>query len=237
VDVDRSEELFQVLSPEYIPLAVARVNSLARVSHAVKVGIAKAYKEKRDEHLFRLALDNSILTELDNSFTARAEIMALISNDEHQRAIAIAQAATPKESKLELLAATVRALKEKKLTPGAEILDEIKKLYETIDRDSLRARAETLSEDLLYSYPDYALDLLKSPNPDAPLPNQEASIARLSIHASSLIQKQHLMRKSLIQFTDQFAVLKLDKYCVRANHCLRSSTRSKLLDNSRRFRK
>jgi hypothetical protein len=182
----RLDELLTYLSPDLFAAMLDRCQSLSPLRQTAPLGINAALERRRDEDLVRFAMHKSVLEELDGADVWREEVDARMAVDDYPAALACAQSAALNEDRLQLLAAIARAKREKGLTPEPELLEQIRKLYSEIDKAGLGERRSTLAEDLIYSLPDIAVELVDAMNAEANDVPTDFALATLSIRAYNL---------------------------------------------------
>jgi hypothetical protein len=77
------------------------------------------------------------------------------------RAMALTQSNILLEDRLHMLSIIARHKKEQGLAPDPAIMENITNIYNSIDFKSIGDKAREISEDLIYTNPDLAFDLIE----------------------------------------------------------------------------
>jgi len=182
----RLDELISYLSPDLFAAMLDRFQSLSPLRQTAQLGVSAALERRRDEDLMRFAIHKSVLEELDGADVWREEVEARMAVDDYPAALSTAQSAALNEDRLQLLAVIARAKREKGLTPEPELLEQIRKLYDQVDKTGLGERRSTLAEDLIYSLPEIAVELVDAMNAELTEVPADYALARLSLKAHDL---------------------------------------------------
>lgn len=181
----RLQELLKFLSPDYFAAMIGTSQSLAPVQIKAELGVKAALKLDRDEALLRFGLQEAVIAELDGCEISRSEVNARMALDDYDAALKLAQTAILKQDRLRLLVLIAKLQKEKGLTPEAELIEQIQKLYTEVEPTALGDNLLELASDLMYSLPDLGLQLLDR----VPLSGRKGksidwALARISIDLS-----------------------------------------------------
>ena len=155
------DKLFDYLSLNRFTKMIERHQSLSIVIQKTNIGIRVAQQLHRDGDLMRFSIQKSAVIGLNGADILRSEIEALMSLDNYNSAIALAQDAVLKENRLYLLAVIAKARHEQNQPLEAIIISQIRQLYEDIDHTLLGERAIEIASNLIHVCPDLAIKLVE----------------------------------------------------------------------------
>ena len=155
------EDILEYLSPEHFKEVLKSSQSLSLVQQKAELGINTALKLHKDSDLAKYCIQKSILKEFGDINVLRSEIEALIALNNLDEAIALAQSTIFKEERLQLLALIAKKQKEILEKPNLELVDQIRHLYSQIDHSLFSENSIEVAQDLLFSVPDLAIDLIE----------------------------------------------------------------------------
>jgi hypothetical protein len=178
----RLDQLITYLSPTYFDRTLASSQSLVPIKQKVDLGLRASARLQRDADLVNFASHKSALLQLDSADVWQAEIDARMALDDFPTALALAQSARIREDRLHLLASIAKGKRLKGLTPEPELIDQIRLLYDQIDKDHIGSRAFDLAPELLCSCPDLAMELMDRASA-ADASDSDYEYARLAIAA------------------------------------------------------
>jgi hypothetical protein len=181
----KTKELIEYLSPERFTKLVECTQSLSVIRQKADLGVRAAIDLHRDDDLLRFTLQDSIILDLDKADVWRSEIEARMALGDYKSALALAQRTNLKEDRLHLLAIIAKVKLEHNITPEMELMEQIRQLYNQIDKTALGERAIDIAADLFYSHRDLAIDLVeKATASDLSENALDLAFARLSLAAS-----------------------------------------------------
>ena len=155
------KEVLACLSPDYFASIVEHSQSLVPVRQKADLGISAAMTLRHIGELLRLSMQKSVIAELEGAEVWRSEIEALMALNEYTGAMNLAQSMLLKEDRLHLLAVIAKSRREQGHPAEAELLQQIRTLYDQIDSIGLGERAIDIASDLFYSCPDLATNLVE----------------------------------------------------------------------------
>lgn len=185
---NKFEDLLKFLSEENFSKIIEKKESLTFIEEQTEIGVRAATELKKYPELFRLSIGKSSISELKQSFIWETEIESKIELKQFDKAYSLAQESLLKEDKFKLLAFLTRKLKEKGLTIDMEITSTIKLLYEQINPSSYADSDEIIeiASNLLYNYPDLAIEFLEKASGTSEKSNSDLGLARLAMLIKSI---------------------------------------------------
>jgi len=174
--------LLEYLSGEHFGKLVECSDSWIPLHQKADLGVATARRLNRDADLMRFALQRSAVTNLESCEERRSEIEAYVALGDLPAAYAVAQAAIAKEDRLHILAIIAAAKRKKGLTIEPELREQVRQLYDQLDKTGLGARAPEIAMDLVSWQPDLAIDLIRTSQKEtAAQEDVEMAFATLSV--------------------------------------------------------
>jgi hypothetical protein len=161
-EAGRLDELLEYLSPDHIGLMVESSRSWKPIELQTTLGIAAAKQVRRDSDLVRLGIQGASISDFEEAETWRAEVEAKMALGLDEAAFAIAQATIADEDRLHLLAAIARAKKQQKRSIEPELEDQIRQLFDRIDKEKLGLKGIEIAAELVFSHPDLAIQLVQA---------------------------------------------------------------------------
>jgi len=158
---ERFEDLINYLSLDNFTILLERSQSLGPLRQMAQLGIRAARQLRRDGDLVLFCLQRSAMANLKGVEIWRSEIEARMVLNDYDAALALAQKTILKEDRLHLLAIIARKKREQGLLPEAELTEQIRQLYDQIERTVLGERAIEIASDLMHCYPDLAIKLVE----------------------------------------------------------------------------
>lgn len=158
----RLNELLDYLTPDYFTKVLEHSQSMNSIQHRADLGLTTARKLERDGALVRFSLQKSIITELEGIEIWRSEIEARMALKDYDAAMALAQSAVLKEDRLHLLTIIAKIKQEQGLLLEQELMEQIRLLYDQVDKIALGDRAIEIASDLIYSDPDLAINMVET---------------------------------------------------------------------------
>lgn len=158
----RYDALIDYLSPYNFIELLAQSQSLYNVEQKVSLGVEIANKINRNEEFISLGVYKSIFLDFDKTDILKSELRACLALEDISNALDIAHSAITKDEKLHLLSIIARDQKEKKLNVDSEIIEQLNVLYEELNYEINEEKAIEVAEDLIYSCPELAIDLIES---------------------------------------------------------------------------
>lgn len=178
------KKLLEYLSEDTLSLTIDACDSWIPLHTSLQLAINSASKLDLDAEMIRLSIKNSALISLESSDPWREEIEAYLATEDYKAISVIIEKAPTKEDRLQLLAIFARSRREKKLPQDPVIDEQLLSLYQQIDTVSLGKRGFKIATDLLYSYPEIAIELVQKCTPGATrFTNPDIAMARMSIAA------------------------------------------------------
>jgi len=157
----RFDDLVDYLSLDLCTKMVERSQSLIPARQKTRLGVKAALEMHRDGDLVRFGVQSALLAEIDGSDVWKSEIEARMTLDDYDAALTLAQSNVLKEDRLHLLAIIGRTMREQGLALNEELMDQIRQVYEQVDRSTLGKRAVEIASELIYSLPDLAIKLVE----------------------------------------------------------------------------
>ncbi|GFO66405.1 TIR domain-containing protein [Geomonas paludis] len=177
-------QLIQYLSSEYFGQMVKCCQSLVPIMKTAEMGVYAADALRNDGELFRLGLQRTIISQLDDSAIWRSEIEANMAMGDYETALALAQSTTTKEDRLHAFAVIAKAKREKGLTETEELSDSIRQLHKEVDPAAIGKRAFEIAEDLFFSHPELAIDFAeRAGSPKDASKSLEQTLSKISLSA------------------------------------------------------
>lgn len=157
----RPEALFDFLSTDYVIHVAQSLHSLLPAEEQIEHGIEAAARLPNDEALIRLALNRSMLLDLDQSTVFGSEIEALVALGDRENALNLTQEPALKEDRLALLGVLAKASALSGLVIDHEIEEAIEQLSSQIDFRMLGDRAVSIATDLVHAAPGVAVRIVE----------------------------------------------------------------------------
>ncbi|NIK75040.1 hypothetical protein FHS15_000138 [Paenibacillus castaneae] len=157
----RFEDFLNYLSPELFEKMLVQAQSIYTVQHKTDIAIKAADNLSRDGDLIRFCLSKSLIKQNNQPKIWISEIEARMLLNDYDRAVALTQTTNLLDERLHMLTIIAKIKKEQGLTPDFEILEEIKNLYNRIDYKQLGEKAVVIASNLLYCFPDLAIELME----------------------------------------------------------------------------
>ncbi len=184
-ETERYEDLLSFLTYDHFSSLIDKSQTLSLIKRQIGIGVEIAQKLGRSKDLLRLSLQSSSLEQLADADTWRSEIEARISIGDLTGALAIAQSITLKEERFHSLAFIARKIREFKDSDQHNIEAELKVLFQDLDAKSLGNKATDIASDLIFSFPELAINLLeKAADIDSNDNSLDHSLARLTLLAT-----------------------------------------------------
>jgi hypothetical protein len=183
--LNESEEygrLVDYLSEEHFGKLIECSESWIPLNQKADLGVVTARRLNRDVDLLRFGLLRSALTDLESCEQRRSEIEAYIALGDASAAYAVAQSAIAKEDRLQMLAIIASAKRKRGLAVEPELKEQVRQLYDQLDRKGLGRRAAEIALDLAHWQPELAIDLIRTSQQDAgSQQNVDVAFANLSV--------------------------------------------------------
>ncbi len=160
-EAGKHDDLLDYLSKDKLLLISQYISSLREFKQYTLNGLHAAERLNKDIVMVSHAFTCSAIESMNNTRIWNFEIDALISLNEFDKAISIANNATLLEDRLHAYAIILRGMISKNLSINEEISEQIDDIYTKIKPSSLGDRAIDIASDLIYSKPEKALDLVK----------------------------------------------------------------------------
>jgi hypothetical protein len=181
---NRLKDLVEYLSPPRFARIFETASSLSDVQRQADRGMEAARQLGQDGDLVRFALQKSAIQEMAQSQTAVSEVRAMSFLDDVETAVALSESASRIEVRFRLLVAIARARKEKGAPEDPALLMRIRALFDEIDPATLGDQRISAAQDLLYTLPDLAVDLVsRTSGVNESENSMDWAIARLVIQA------------------------------------------------------
>ncbi len=158
----RYTELLDMVSEEHLSTLVRQTSSITALQRDVALALETASKLSSMTRLFKFAVLRSTLTQLVATEPWLPEIEAHIALGDLGQALAIANAASTKESRLRLLAAYGRLLTASGREIDNGLCDQIVSLAEDVDMSSLGMSAIEIARDLVVIAPNTAIKIIEA---------------------------------------------------------------------------
>lgn len=159
-NAEKLQDLVQYLSPERFARMYQKTTSLKVVKQNADHGIAAAEKLGQEHDLVRFMLQRAAIEEISTSRIGVAEVRARAAVGDYETALALAEAATRTEVRLQLLAAIARVRKDNDLHEDLELTARIREVYDQLDPDALDSHLSDIAIDLFHSSPELAIELV-----------------------------------------------------------------------------
>ncbi|MFB3168476.1 hypothetical protein P5G62_015265 [Neobacillus sp. 179-C4.2 HS] len=180
----RLDELISLLTPDAFTKILYRTQSLGTLSKMAQLGMSASEKLRRSDDLFKFGMQSSVIIENYNSKIWKSEIKALLGLNEFDRAVALTHSNALLEDRFHMLCIIARHNKEQGLAPDPEIMQNILNMYNKIDFKNIGDKAHEISEDLVYTNPDLAFEVIeKSAGRDQQENALDWAFANLSLSA------------------------------------------------------
>jgi hypothetical protein len=113
----RQHELLSLLDAKAFTRIAERSDSFLPVQQRSDLGFGAAMELNRYDEMLRFQLQSAVAADISQFRFSESEVMARLSLDDYETAIALAKSTSLKRNRLELMAAIARVQKEKGLTP------------------------------------------------------------------------------------------------------------------------
>lgn len=157
-------ELLSYLSPEHLTQMIEKSQSLGLVQDKAGLGVIAARKLRRDNDLISLSMQKSALAVLASAEAWRSEVTARVAVKDYEAAINLAQNTVFKEDRLHLLSVIARSKQQQGSEVEQELRDQIQHIYTQLDAANLGEHAVDIAADLIYTFPDLAIELVEKAN-------------------------------------------------------------------------
>lgn len=195
----RFEDLLEYLSPDHFTQLLERHQSLVPLQQMANLGIETAQHLEKDNALMRFGLQKAVMTQLEKAEIWRSEVAAYMALDDYAAALTLAQGTRLKEDRLHLLAVIVKAKRQQGLSAEPELVEQIRQLYQQIDRATLGERAVEIASDLLYTDPSLAIELVEQATASGATEDaRDWAFAKLS-KAAYTARSEHLQPEGTIE--------------------------------------
>ena len=191
-------------------------------------------------NILRFSAQFGLLAELSEGEISRAEIEARVQLGDEKRALVLSERASLKESRLQLLAATVSALKKRQNKTEPTLLTQIASLVDQVDLLAMGELAIEVASDLVAVDPDLALRIVqgsaKSTSEDSSV---DAAFAKYAVLAMRKNRGKQAAQTATAQARDQMADPHLQSFVTSLSLFLGSATAKEViahaesLDNTR----
>lgn len=161
-EANRYGDLVNYLNTGHFVKLAQRTQSLTPVRSGTTLGLRASIAAEDFPSILRFSAQSGLLAELSAGDVSRAEIEARVQLGDEKRALALAERASLKESRLQLLAATVSALKKYQNKTDPTLVAQINALIDQVDLLSMGERAIDVASDLVAVDPDLALRVVQS---------------------------------------------------------------------------
>ena len=186
-EAGKYDALLNFLSPEYFLKMLQVSQSFAALRQKAELGMNTARELDRHGDFIRFAVQRATMTQLDGAEVWRSEIEAKMALDDYDSALALAQSTVLKEDSLHLLAVIARAKREQGFAAETELSEQIRHLYEQIDKSSLGWKAVQIASDLIHVDFELAVDLIEKATEAGPGENaMDWALAKLSLAAMQI---------------------------------------------------
>ncbi|MDC7767147.1 hypothetical protein POL82_27070 (plasmid) [Priestia aryabhattai] len=160
-EANKLNKLVEFLGADNFLKILEKTQSLNGLNQITDLGVEASYQLKNDAELLRLGLQKSIIYENNKSKIWNSEIEAMMSHNEYNKAIALAQRAILIEDQFQMLTIICKHKVQQGLSPETELLEQIENLYQRIDYSNLGERSLKIASDLIYFNPELAIDLVE----------------------------------------------------------------------------
>ena len=185
-DLGQLDRVISYLSPEHFSDVLERSESFEPLHRQLQVGIDVASQLRRDGELIRFGLQRSAFREIETAQVSRSEIEALVATDQISEALSLAANCPLREDRLHLLGVVGRCAKERELQLDEDINEQIRRLWNQVDPESLGDKAIDIAADVFPCCPDVAIGLIEGGVSDSGDENElDVAYVRLSL-ASAL---------------------------------------------------
>lgn len=155
------DSIIELFSEKNIYNILSQNRSLYPLHKNIDLGFEAANNLNKFGDLLKFSIQKSIMTEFKELDIWETELEAIISINQYDKAIRLAQAAYLKEDRLRLLAIIARKQKENNIPIDEIVQEQIKDLYKQVNMSFFGEKIIDLVADLLYSFPNLAADLME----------------------------------------------------------------------------
>ena len=161
VEGNRTNDLIHYLETPVFISMIDKQQSLTLAIRQAGLGTKTALELSRGTDAFRFSLVQSALLELRGTDVGQSEIEAYLAVGEYDTATVLAQQTMLKEDRLLLLAVIAKSYQQHAETPPPALLEQIRQVYDEVDREHLGEAAVEIAAILLYTLPELAIALVE----------------------------------------------------------------------------
>ncbi|MGE1049644.1 hypothetical protein ACQGSX_27690, partial [Bacillus sp. GMs2/1] len=161
IETNRYEDLLNLLTSDNYSRILSKTESISTIRKMTEMGMSASNLLDKNIDVLKFGIQNSIINEDIKTKIWNSEINALISLNEFEKALTLAQSNQLIEDRLHMLAIIARNKIEQGFTVEPEILDQISNLYKKLDIKNLGAKALEIAADLIYTNTELAIELVE----------------------------------------------------------------------------
>lgn len=183
--LNQEQAIIDLISPEHYCRLFETTQSLSALKSRADIAIKSATELKEATAVFKFALQQSVFVAIDEQRAPSSEVSALVSLNQTDRALSVANRAVIKADRLALMATYAKELKVKGRQVDASLVNFIKELCSQIDFTEHPDKAVDIASDILFFEPDLAIQIVENANKRNKNPKeQDAALIRLSVTAT-----------------------------------------------------
>lgn len=160
-DTENYKILVELLNYENYNEILEKTQSLLSIKHLTEIGYNASVNLSNHTNAFKFGLQNSIMNQNYKSQIWNSEVKALISLNEFEKAISLANSNLLVEDRFHMYAIISKYKIKKGLSIEEEITNQLKNLYSKLDIKNLKSRALTIASDLIYTDVELAIKLIE----------------------------------------------------------------------------
>jgi len=162
----RQKELLNVLNPAALVALAQQSESFLPLQDRCELGLKTALALKRYDESLRFQLQSAVAADISRFEFAEAEVVARLSLDDYKNALRIAQTASLKRHRLQLMAAIARVQKSDGLVPEPTLIQAVEILVQQVEPKEFGDDLESVASDLMYVDANLALSFVSRLTPD-----------------------------------------------------------------------
>jgi hypothetical protein len=184
----RQKELLSVLSPAALIAMARQSDSFLPLQHRCELGLKTALALKRYDDSLRFQLQSAVAADISRFEFAEAEVVARLSLDDYGNALRIAQTASLKRHRLQLMAAIARVQKSDGLVPEPTLVQAVEILVQQVEPKEFGDDLESVASDLMYVDANLALSFVSRLTPDV-IDRKDVDLALLRLTTIAATEK------------------------------------------------
>jgi hypothetical protein len=162
----RQKEVLALLSPGTFLQIAQNSDSFVPLQQRCELGLKTAMDLGNYADSIRFQLQSAVAADISQFGFSESEVVARLSLDDYATANRIAQAASLKRHRLQLMAAIARLQREKGMTPEATLISAVEALVHQVDPQEFGDDLVDVASDLMYVNPDLALSMFSKLTPN-----------------------------------------------------------------------